>query len=349
MKRGILVIILAVTVIEIQACRYTIREIGYSNLLLEDYQLTLEADSAKHKELIHDFLSLAFAHSVDANFHYNYIQTKITSPNLSFLSGKKKQLFSQTVKSTNDIINSLDYCLYSPSQKELAEKINRSFAVILYFEEKSGAKKEILNTIAKAVKEFKNVAPYLDRAVSEDIPVIQIPFEKRISNEIILKTLDAKNDHTGKMVAIIFGKGRLAGDPLVNEKLTSDNILNKLLLLGTDCECGIDLSPILERALPLHWSKELRQETAEMLGFDSDNPMVLAEMSTILQKGSSRDESSASLFMPDMFFLKQKTVEKSEIKSNDPYSKTLSMTVITLISIILIVISSTVLIFYRKR
>lgn len=55
-------------------------------------------------------------------------------------------------------------------------------------------------------------------------------------------------------------------------------------MIGADCECGLDRKWMLGSQIPLFWSAENRQQLANEIGFDVDNPMILAEMSRILAK-----------------------------------------------------------------
>lgn len=288
--------VLLMMVLKTEACRYTIREIGYSNLFLEKYKLILHADSTLHHKLINDFKSTAFAYSFDANVDYAFTQIETLTPKISFLSGAGRELHRTEVKSTEEIIKRIIHCFSSPVQERLVEGIGKSFAFVLFFEGAKGNTKAYDQIIKEAVDRFKKVSPHLDKAVSEEIRVIKIAYADRDKEEVVLQSLDISMADPKPFVAAIYGRGRMSGKPLTTTEITVQNIFNKMVLIGTDCECGIDLSPLLERSIPLNWPNEARQDAAKMLDFDVDNPMILAEMSGILSKGAVHTEEILSPF-----------------------------------------------------
>lgn len=346
MKKLLLLIIMVNIGIQASACRFTIREIGYSNILLEQYQLILEADSLKHKKQITDFKNIAFAYSIDANVDYQFIQTDSSTPKVRLLNGEGNEIYNSTVENRKDIIHSVTTCLSSPLRQKLTEYIGKSFAVIVYFEGKNPGHKNIEKQISDARKKFRTVSPHLDKAVSEGIEVLKIPLSDRQKETIVLAALSIPTSSTKPIISIIYGRGRLAGGVLQENKITSQDIFNNLVLLGTDCECGIDLSPLLENTLPLNWSAEIRQEIAEMLVFDADNPIILAEMSRILAKGASSSQGDLNQFIPNTFDLKTKVENSAQ---EDTSSKALPVTTLALLILAAVVIASGLLIYFRKR
>jgi hypothetical protein len=349
MKKILLFIAVLFIGFQSEACRFTIREIGYSNLLLEKYELVLHADSLKHKKLIDEFKSIAFAYSIDANVEYSVKSDEVTAPKIRFLSGEGLLLHTNEVKNSDDILNAVTQCLTSSLRKQLINGIGNSFAAILYFEGNTSTSGVIDKRIQEAILKFRKVSPHLDKAVSEDIQLLKILYTKREKEAVVLKALGIPENNGEPIVALIYGRGRLAGKPLLETEITAQNIFNGLVLLGTDCECGIDLSPLLENALPMNWPVKLRQKTAEMLEFDADNPMILAEMSRILAKGAANNQGDITPFTPKTFELKKETDEiESNERETEP-TRTFSFTLIIIAILSALILLTGLFKYFRKN
>jgi len=349
MRKLFLLFIVLFVGLQAIACRFTIREIGYSNLFLEQYRLVLYADATDHKELIKDFKSVSYAYSLDGNVDFMFAPRDTQVPTILFLSGKGRELLRREVTSTDDIINCINSCFLSPLRSQVMDGMGESFAFILYFEGKLGKGYDV--AISKGVKHFKKISSHLDKAVNPEIGIIKIPWADRNNEEVVLESLGVKGTEKKPFVVLIYGRGRLAGKALMGEDITPKNIFKKLVVMGTDCECGIDLRPLLERALPLSWSKQVRQKAANMLELDVDNPMVLSEMSGILAKGSGSNLRSETSFSKSIDALDKNFVKLDHNDREDISEPENAFSQILLISIafVILVLISGIYIFYRKR
>ena len=88
-------------------------------------------------------------------------------------------------------------------------------------------------------------------------------------------------------IAVLYGRGRRMGPVLSGKRLTENNLLNLLSLIGADCECGLDRSWLLGTMVPLRWPPDLRELLVHQLGFDVENPLIKSEMSQILSISQS--------------------------------------------------------------
>lgn len=353
MRKLFLLFIVLFVGLQAQACRFTIREIGYSNLFLEQYRLVFYADASHHQELIKDFKSISYAYSLDGNVDFRFAPQKTGVPTILFLSGKGRELLRREVKSTDDIINCINSCFSSPLRSQVIDGIGKSFAFILYFEGEAGQGYDCDMAINKGVKHFKRISSHLDKAVNAEIGIIKIPWADRADEEVVLESLGVNAREKKPFVVPIYGRGRLAGKALMGEDITAQNIFKKLVVMGTDCECGIDLRPLLERALPLSWSKEVRQNAANMLKLDVDNPMIQVEMSGILAKGTGSNLRNETSFAYSKGALDKDIVEldhKAKDSENDSAIRTPFYRVILIsIAFIILVLISGIIIYYRKR
>ena len=79
------------------------------------------------------------------------------------------------------------------------------------------------------------------------------------------------------------------GEAVDAQKVIENRLYKLMSMIGADCECGLDRRWMLGNQIPLLWPSESRQLLANDVGFDVDNPMILAEMSRILAKETNPD------------------------------------------------------------
>jgi hypothetical protein len=89
------------------------------------------------------------------------------------------------------------------------------------------------------------------------------------------------------LLAVVYGRGRLAGRLMVGDTIQLRETLAQLALVGESCECETDRAWFEERTVPLPWNSQARQQAAPNLGFDPDSPLVQAEMVRIISQGKS--------------------------------------------------------------
>jgi len=333
------------------ACRFTIREIGYTPLQLQTYIMQLEVDTVARKDLFREFLVVADDHSATANIRYRITHKEGRREAVIALRNTRGiTLASTTLTSPGEIESFYRKVLFSPLQRTLERQIGNVFAFLVCFCDPDD--REVDSRVEKALEQFRKLAPTLDKSVREEIMKIVVPAAGRKNEEILLRAAGADPRGKDPVVMVLYGRGRLAGAPLEGEEITKDNILNQLVMLGTDCECGIDLSPLLKRAIPLQWTKKMGQATADMLGIDVGNPMVLTEMSKILSKEPTTTVDEALTFAPRTIDL-DKALGKNKSKTvpeEDHPSKALNRTLwITGTFFLLLLLAGTILLFVKKR
>ena len=93
--------------------------------------------------------------------------------------------------------------------------------------------------------------------------------------------------------AVLYGRGRLAGDPLFGAHVTTDALLEQLELVSDSCECDRPRSWLTARHLPLPWNESLRTRAHDLLGFDPHSPRIRDEIDRILSRGPRSDGGDA--------------------------------------------------------
>ncbi len=322
MKKQLLISTIFLISLSSFACRFTIREIGYTRLNIETYLIRLEADTAQNRELVREFKNLAYTYSRNANVNYQISHTPGKLPEVKCTNSNGDIILKKEAASLTTIHSVFKELLYSPLQQTMYSQIGNTFAFVVIFNDKA----EHLNSVVdKALEQFKKIAPNLDKKVDEHILKIVIPSNRKEEETIVLRSMGVDVNSGKPAVVVIYGRGRLTDVPLTGERITTHNILNQLVTLGTDCECGIDLSPLLQRAIPFNWDNRMGQDVTDMLGIDVGNPMILTEMGRILSKEPLETGKSEFSFVPQTIDLDKELAKDGEQQNEQIVEKSDSM------------------------
>ncbi len=350
MKRVfVLILLFAIALPNIFACRFTIREIGYTRLNIEKYRVVLKGDTAGYGKLVKQFRALAYGYSMNANISYTVLNEKGKMPELTCLNGNDDVIVREEVVTAQDIREFFKKLLFSPLQKMMYSQIGNVFAFVVAFPGEDNV--AVNNIIDKAFSQFQKLMPNLDKKVDENIMKIVIPQLERKEEALVMRALGIDPESKQSSVVVIYGRGRLADEPLKGEKITTHNLLNQLVTLGTDCECGIDLSPLLRRAIPFNWDDKMSQAVADMLDIDVENPMVLTEMSRILSKEPLETGKSEFSFAPQTIDLdkelnKGKQQEDVVVEKSSP---ALKVTALIVGALALLIIFAGIVMFRKRK
>ena len=335
------------------ACRFTIREIGYTSLRLQTYIVQLEVDTVARKDLFGDFVRVAKEMAGTTNIRYRIFQRSgMKNGVVSLLDGRGIPIARETLSVAGETEAFYNRVLFSPLQRTLEQQIGNVFAFLVCFCEQGD--RETDQKVENALEQFGKLAPTLDKSVSEQIMKIIIPASRREKERVVMRAAGLDPSTPLPCVMILYGRGRLVDAPMKGKEITTERILNQLVMLGTDCECGIDLSPLLERAIPLRWNERTGQRVADMLGFDADNPLILSEMSKILSKEPVTTADEALTFAPRTIDLDRalgKTRRREETPAmTPPPSKALKNTLLyTGLFLGILVVTAMGLFYFRKK
>jgi len=330
------------------ACRFTIRDIGYSRLNVETYLVRFSSDTLQNRALYRAFKKIAYDNSVSSNLNYKIFHKTDQLPLLECSNSRGDIILEQKISSAKDVRDFYNTLLFSPLQRAMYRDFDNAFAYIAAFYDEND--KQIDIAVDKALMQFKKIAPDLDKEITENIIKIIIHTDKRAQEAALLRAMDIDPDEKKALVAVFYGRGRLADKVLVGEEITAANLLNRLVMLGTDCECGIDLSPLLQNAIPFNWDKKMSKDVAAMLGFDVDNPLILIEMGQILSKEPLETGKSNFSFAPQTIDLDKalgKNKKKEDIKPVPNTAIRTSLIIFTVL--VFIIISAGLVIFFRRE
>ena len=178
---------------------------------------------------------------------------------------------------------------------EIREGAIDAFAQILVIE---GTDDELrgraIEMTERAVVAIRKLEPMLPRPLAKPVRQIRVSPDRRPAERLLLWGLGLQELPAERSaVAVIYGRGKLAGRLLVGDDGDGRELLAQLALVGESCECETDRRWTEEPVIPGYWPRDFRQRAASSLGFDPDSPLVRAEVARIVGRGpnggSNRD------------------------------------------------------------
>jgi len=286
------------------ACRYTIREIGYSDIGASTHYLYIFINSESSEKEISTIKNLSHALLNETNVHltlFNVDEEKTdlvadkmdryqiqSIPSAAFVFPEGDHLIfplDHQGRSLNESVWKLFEDLFnSPFRHSIKEELIQAYGVVLVVE---GVNKQenkyVLLEAKEAVRAISRTLDQMPKVVDSPPVIIVLPRDNIQEERLLLRSLGINDRETKKpSVAILYGRGRIMGSALQDDMITRDVIKNLLTVVGADCECGLDHSWILGRMIPMRWETRVQSDITKNLGFDVENPQVKSEMSQIL-------------------------------------------------------------------
>ncbi len=115
--------------------------------------------------------------------------------------------------------------------------------------------------------------------------VVTVSFAERSAERVLMWSLGIEVTDADAVIAPVMGRLRRLGDPLVVPGAARDDLVERLALVGLDCECGLDRKWMQGAMVPHDWTTDTEAAAVAALGFDPGNPLVKAEISRILARG----------------------------------------------------------------
>jgi len=295
-------------------CKYTVQEIGFSDIGAQPYRLYVYAQNDTPTELVSLFEKLSYAIFLDANVDVEIINVnkQQNHPAIPYLSSQKINSFPAAILvslenrcivlpfSTKELSDKqavwrvLENVVSSPIREKILKHIIESYGVVLLIEGKDLSKNKMAKKeAAQAIKRISGVIQLMPKPMNESVQLFTIT-RKAISEEkIFLWSIGLeKYDNDEPIVTVFYGRGRRMGPLITGEQITAETIFNLLTIIGADCECVLDRYWLLGTMIPLRWETTKQAELAKQLGFDVENPMVKSEMSQIISLPTAQNEKA---------------------------------------------------------
>ncbi|MCD6333371.1 MAG: hypothetical protein J7L89_08870 [Bacteroidales bacterium] len=300
-------ILFAGWIIQALGCRYTVREIGYSTLLQDIYMLVLLDPVADPSDPGWQIIRNTLKYS---NIRFEVINTEreanhpvvqqalaagIRFPAKIMLAPDGRIL----VLKDSSIKLAVDHILHVSYQKTLADRLQNSFCLIFWIPGRSlSVNREVREIIRKSAGHIANLMPNMPKQVRKGPFIMEIARKDSARYRMLLWALGVEQLPEQPEAFLLYGRGRMMGGRLVYKDIKNNRLYDLMSMIGADCECGLDRKWMLGHQIPLDWPLKVRQHLVKEIGFDVDNPMVLAEMSRILNQDSYRSDSVAISFAP---------------------------------------------------
>jgi hypothetical protein len=289
----------------VYGCRYNVREVGFIDVGVEAYRLIVylpqdasPQESASLKETAEPSLTDSnvrleiVAAGADANqpaveflaIHgiTSFPAAVLVSPDgqsmpLSLGGGSLGQAVSSVVAAA----------LHSPTRQQILEKAAETYGVVLLMEgpeqDRNIKAREIISTAISRIREQLDLLP---KAIARPPEIVTLDRQSLDRERVLLWSLGLKpQDINEPHAAVLYGRGRWIGPLFKGDRLAADLLTEMLLVIGSDCECGLDHRFLQGTMLPVRWDETLQQKVAESIGFDPEDPMVKMEMVSIVRRG----------------------------------------------------------------
>ena len=321
LHRLLLLVLAFCLVLPGKACRFTVREIGFSVLSQTTYTLlivdpTINESNATYQQLKRasrqSNIQVMLLHPSDDAMHPLIAQAKaqgITFPN-AILCGPNDRflpLYDASTYSLRTLKNKFEKeVIQSPLRQSLLENVHQTFAYVISVDGKDGdLNEQVYQQIDEACTRITDIMPIMPKKVESAPLVLTVPQSDFEKERVLLWSIGIDSIPQEPQAVVVYGRGRFMGTALTTEEISRDYVYKYLAMIGADCECNLDRKWMLGTQLPLLWDEHTRQHLATALTFDVDNPAILAEMSRILAKEEIGDAAAATGFTPETIDLDQ--------------------------------------------
>ena len=284
------------------ACRYTVRDIGFVDLRGPEYVVVVRG--AQARSLIAPLQERLKDSNVRCVLESDVRATESAESRLAQATGSLVLLDAEGRALTllddtesleiEDAKQAIDEALFTPTIDRIAEASCDSFAQMVLI---SGSNPESNQVAADIMREaeqaLRRIEPLLPRPLQYPVKSITVASAQRAEERAFVWSLGLNPDEFAEPVlVVVYGRGRLAGPPMVGDQIELRETLAQLALVGESCECETDRAWLQEKVIPIDWPKDLRANSADLLGFDPESPLVQAEVTRIVSRGPSSDERS---------------------------------------------------------
>lgn len=287
---------------QVFACRYTVREIGYTDLGDTDFHLYLFVNNDTAKETIEGFQQVGYAMLLDTNVKISIVNVdkEPEHPAIKYIvlkneprdlieimlvspQGSAKLISKQKSFDKDEFWDLMDGLVNSEITAQMTKDLATSYGALLLVEGKDPIENNRIHEVAKkAMQEIHSISKSMAKPVDVPVRLYVLPYNKRKSEEVLLWSLGVPLVDEEPALVTLFGRGRMMGAPLKGKEINVESTFRLLSIIGADCECGLDRKWMLGSTVPLRWGMDTQAVLANDLGFDVENPMVKSEMSQIL-------------------------------------------------------------------
>lgn len=275
------------------ACQYTVRDIGFVDLRGPEYSIVIRGDV---DERIKQDAAVELNWLADSNARSTFRPGNVSGWVVEIVDRDGRVLRmgdSESARPSAPDPATLDAewigrivreRFESPALKAIRDGAADTFAQILVVEGADLAERSRANEMARqATTALRRIEPMLPRPLAKPVGRISVAADRRATETMLLWALGLDSLPLERSaLAVIYGRGKLAGRVLAAEEGDGRELLAQLALVGESCECETDRRWAEEPVLPGYWPQDFRRRASDGLGFDPDSPLVRAEVVRIV-------------------------------------------------------------------
>ena len=294
------------------ACRYNIREIGFVGVQQPEFRFPVFVHGDEQKEWLPGFQQSGTRWLGPSNISWEVIDEvqQASSPDLRRRAQLGPRLPGGIVLAAGredgwpvflhvadaELQEKLSALVASSARRQITDAVINSYGAVLLLRGKEEASNAAAQSLAReAIKVVESTLADLPKRIARGPQLVE--FDPSLPAEQITAWSLGVNgkDLTQPVVAVVYGRGRLAGPALHGESLTAVKLRDQLALIGADCECALDHSWMTAGSIPLAISSADETLISTALGFDPAAASLKAEVHQILltQSQAARDPAAS--------------------------------------------------------
>lgn len=289
---------------EAWSCRYTIRDVGFVDLVPHPYHLYIFTETLPPDELLTRLTSISSGVLADSNVRIEWVSTSgpirheaqyyldfwkvpslpaavLVSP---FKTSTVMPLELEGGSLENALWEALNRTVSSEARQNFLDRIIKSYCVVLLIEgrddEENVRVSEILTGVSRKIEKLMRQLPV---HIDDPPSIIRIPQTRLSDEKVLLWSLGVDAAAVEDPIVItLIGRGRQFGPRLVGGQVSESRVYNIFSLISLSCDCGQDVTRMIGPLIPLSWDKSRQAQVVRNLGFDAENPIVKREISMVL-------------------------------------------------------------------
>lgn len=275
---------LTLALIALPVCRYTVRDIGFVDLVGSEYRLGYSAPKGATPGSDASVLLGVLAR--DGNVSFSAVADAV-APSGWWLARDGLDPIALPVSGSDGASAQEAWrsAVQSPLRDQILAESLTSFAALVRIRGTDPAEEARIDAVlAEASSGLGVLSNSLPRPVDRPLVTFELQQDRLQEERVCLWALGL-GVAPGSALAVVYGRGKLAGSVMVGEEITLEETLSQLALVGESCECDTSRDWFNEPRLPMRWTDRQRARAAAELGFDPESPMVKSEVVRILERG----------------------------------------------------------------
>ncbi|MAF11289.1 hypothetical protein CMK11_12630 [Candidatus Poribacteria bacterium] len=286
------------------ACKYSVRDVAFVDILPQPYHAYIHVNAETSPEARAEIASAAAAVFLDANVtgevvdldaHANHPSAREVSrpaPRI-VLESPDGRVMSLPIgrgadPSADEVWAAIEAVATSRARRQVRRRMFDAHSVILVVEGAAAdANRRAARIAQEATTRVEGGMDALPKPIAKPPHTVVIPADRAAEEAVLLWSLGVVRAHDDDAyVVALFGRMRRLGDVLTVPGATEDALYKMLDLVGQDCECTLDRSWMQGMMLPHYWDTQDEARALDSLAFDPGNPLVIAEVSRIVNRPS---------------------------------------------------------------